>query len=140
MVFQLDNLADATDDIADLVFISTQMRLAADETTVNHKVAVHVAAARYNADDFRKIMNFAASTCGDDNRVKEKARKGLQMLSEFESILDSLQSKLDAAGVRVDPSRFPPEFQFVAATARLARYLRPLSRDPLSRSGRFLRP
>jgi hypothetical protein len=57
-----------------------------------------IKAYREQAHGSRQQINIAASTCGDDYLVNEKAGEAIQMVSEFDEVLDSLQSKLGDTG------------------------------------------
>jgi hypothetical protein len=70
----------------------------ADEATVNTLLANRIKIYRKVTDPLRQRIDHNASTCRNDYFVSEKAREALGLLSEFESILDSLQSKLGGAG------------------------------------------
>jgi hypothetical protein len=85
-------------EIGDLVDISTDMRLAADEATVNQKLAELIRFSRDQVGDLRKSINLDAGYCSNDSLVTEKAREALKMFSEFDGILDSLHSKISGTG------------------------------------------
>jgi hypothetical protein len=94
----LDVLADHGNEITGLVSISAKMQLVADEATVNYMLANRIKAYREQAHNSRQQINIAASTCNDDYFVNEKAGEALQMVSEFDEVMDSLQNKLGGTG------------------------------------------
>jgi hypothetical protein len=85
-------------EIGDLVDISTDMQLAADEATVNQKLAEQIRYSRDQVGNIRESINLYAGYCSNDSLVTEKAREALKMFSEFDVILDSLQSKISRMG------------------------------------------
>lgn len=97
----LNNLSDGqllVAEIADLASISAEMRLAADEATVNQKLATQISYSRRIVGTLRQGINGTASFCSYDSFVSEKASEASRMFWKFDDILDSLQSQIGETG------------------------------------------
>ncbi len=94
MISDVTNVTDHMEEIADLVYLSINMHLPADEVTVLSMLNRVMVFSRKDLDNSRNSIILSEGHCGHDSFVDTEARAAVGMISESDAIIRALQSKL----------------------------------------------